>query len=172
MKSASVLRPGSGRNLHITPNGLLKAINTSGEAALDEIARYGRLGYRVGSATTAVPAPAIAPGCPRLEPLAHVGVEPHAEHVVIECLAESRPEIVVVRAGRILEYDIVVRKTNVRRRVQRDAIGIRVESDGRVRRGREAVPVRRLDAAGREQLTHTLERIDGVLLGFGREAVH
>src|SRR4029077_10180589 len=34
------------------------------------------------------------------------------------------------------------------------------------------MPVRRLDAAGRKQLTHTLECVDRVLYGLRREAVH
>src|ERR1700719_4403360 len=34
------------------------------------------------------------------------------------------------------------------------------------------MPVRRLDAAGREKLTHTLERVDRVLCGLRREAIH
>ena len=34
------------------------------------------------------------------------------------------------------------------------------------------MPVRRLDAAGREKLTHALERVDRVLCGLRREAIH
>src|SRR5947207_13690165 len=34
------------------------------------------------------------------------------------------------------------------------------------------MPVRGLDAAGREKLTHALERVDRVLCGLRREAIH
>src|SRR5271166_5088547 len=45
-------------------------------------------------------------------------------------------------------------------------------SDRRMHGASEAVKKARLYAVGGEQLAHVLERVDGVLRGFSREAVH
>ena len=68
-----------------------------------------------GTAAPMMPPPAT-PARTRLEPLAHVGLETDAVHVVIECLAQSRAQEIVIRAGGIVELDVVVRKADARRR--------------------------------------------------------
>src|SRR3954464_4948030 len=94
MKSASVRLPGSGENLQITPKGLLKATSKrSGQVTIDQVLRHRRA--RHGMFRTAAGT--------RIEPLAHVGVETYAVHVVVERLAQPGAEVVVVGAGGILE---------------------------------------------------------------------
>src|SRR5262245_30704625 len=100
MKSASVFLPGSGENLQITPYGLLKAINTvansrSGDRALDEIRRHGGARHPLGGAFATMVSPAATPARARFEPLAHVGIQADAEHVVIERLAQAHAEKVM-----------------------------------------------------------------------------
>src|SRR5580765_2181417 len=94
MYSASVRRPGSGPNLQITSNGLLKAISTreSAEEVLDEIGWYRcrRNGGGRGGTTARPAGPSQAfPG--RIKPLANVGVEADAVHVVVEALRRPVP---------------------------------------------------------------------------------
>ena len=48
---------------------------------------------------------------------------------------------VVIRADRIVELEVIVRKPDVLGRPQCDAIRLRAQSDRRVRRRREAMPV-------------------------------
>ncbi len=64
----------------------------------------------MSAAAATVMTPATTPARARLEPLAHVGFESDAVHVVIERLAQARAQEVVIRAGGIVELDVVVRK--------------------------------------------------------------
>src|SRR4029077_21077790 len=116
---------------------------------------------------------AATPAFPsRLEPLTHVGIEADTVHVVVKSLAQAAAQEVMIRAYRVVELDVVMCKVNVSWRPQCDAVSFWMQTYWRVRRRREAMPVRRLDAARREKLTHALERIDRVLCGLRREAIH
>src|SRR6188508_2133070 len=132
MKSANVCLPGAGENLQITPNGLLNAINTSIEAALDEVRRHRGARH---APDRAVPVPATAAIAitgrgARLEPLAHIGVEADAVHEVVQRLAQPRSEVVVIGARGIVEGEVVVCEADVRRRLEGDAVFVRREPDG------------------------------------------
>src|SRR5438270_1977151 len=113
-----------------------------------------------------------APTAFRLEPLTHVGIEAEAEHVVVKSLAQAAAQEVMIRAYGVVELNVVMCKRNGSWRSQCDAVFLGMQTYRRVRRRREAMPVRRLDAAGREKLTHALERVDRVLCGLRREAIH
>src|SRR4029077_13950665 len=78
----------------------------------------------------------------------------------------------MIRAYGVVELDVVTCKGNVVRRPQCDAVFLRMQAYWRVSRRREAMPIRRLDAAGREKLTDALECVDRVLCGLRREAIH
>src|SRR5205807_1079722 len=78
----------------------------------------------------------------------------------------------MIRAYGVVELNVVMCKRNVSWRSQCDAVFLGMQTYWRVRRRRETMPVRRLDAAGREKLTHALERVDRVLCGLRREAIH
>src|SRR6185369_3343848 len=93
-------------------------------------------------------------------------------HVVVERLAQSRAEKVVIRSDGIDELDVVVREHDLRWRAQLDAVVVRMQPNRRMRRSREPMPVGRLYAACGEELAHSLERIDRVLRRLRREAVH
>src|SRR5580765_5841264 len=144
MYSASVRRPGSGPNLQITSNGLLKASSTreSAEEVLDQIGWYRCRRNGGGRRTTARPAgPSQAfPGW--IKPLANVGVEADAVHVVVEGLAQAGAQEVVIRANGVVERNVVVGKGDAFRRLQGDPILLRMQSDRGVGGGGEAVPVR------------------------------
>src|SRR5213076_1310148 len=104
---ASVRRPGSGRNLQITPKGLLKAISTrelSAEKAFDQVRRHG-CGRHGKKRTAAIVMPGAAPTAlrARLEPLTHVGIEAEAEHVVVKSLAQAAAQEVMIRAYGVVE---------------------------------------------------------------------
>src|SRR5476651_1451572 len=107
MKSARVLRRGSGLNLQATPNGLLKAMSTravSGQGSLDQIWRHDCAGHSVGSAAAS---PFADAGNRRAlpEPLAHVEIESHAKHVVVQRRLERRAKDIVVYAGEVRKID-------------------------------------------------------------------
>ena len=98
----------------MTPKGLLKAISKRVRSTrwLRSIrfARHGGARHDMSGAAAPMMTSAATPPRARLEPLAHVGLESDAVHVVIECLAQSGAQEVVIRAGGIVELDVVVRK--------------------------------------------------------------
>jgi hypothetical protein len=79
---------------------------------------------------------------------------------------------IVVDAGGVDEADVVLGEADRRQRLELDAVFLRVLADRRMHGARRSGGRSRLDAAGGEQLAHVFERIDGVLHGLGREAVH
>ena len=156
---------------------LLRArlISPSAEKALDQVRRHGGGGNAAHAATSVLAAVAGAFARPGPKPLAHVVVEPDAVHVVVERLAQRRGP------GSSWSQPVGSSKaSSLRAKAASPAAaaagGCRrrsgAQADRAVRGGGEAVPERRLDAALGEQLAHPLERVDGLLLGLGREAVH
>ena len=71
-----------------------------------------------------------------------------------------------------MKRDVVLRERRRRQRQQRDAVLLGILADRRMHGAGEAVEEARLDAAGREELAHVLERVDRVLHGLRGEAVH
>src|ERR1700722_11281539 len=121
MKSARVLRSGSGLNLHATPNGLLKAMSTparSGQRPLDQIWRHYCAWHSVGRAA-ASPFADASNRRALLKPFAHVQIKSDAEHVVVQRLLERRAKHIVVYAGDVREIDVVVGECGPERRGQR-----------------------------------------------------
>src|ERR1700722_14126320 len=174
MKSARVLRPGSGLNLQATPNGLLKAMSTrarSGQRPLDQISRHDRAWHSVARAA-ASPFADAANRRALLEPFANVEIQSDAKHVVVQRLLECRPKHIVVYAGEVREIDIVVRECGPKRRRQGDAVLFRMFADRRMYGASEAVEESRMYATGREQLADVFQGVDGVLHGLCGEAVH
>src|SRR5580693_2624691 len=162
MKSASVLRPGSGLNLQATPNGLLNAMSTrarSGQRPLDQIWRHDGARHGVARAAASPFADAaIRRGL--IEPFSHVEIKSGAVHVVVECLLECRPKHIVVYAGEVREIDIVVGECGPERRRQGDAVLFRMFADRRMYGASEAVEESGMYAAGREQLANIFQGVD------------
>jgi hypothetical protein len=114
----------------------------------------------------------VMPGHGIVEPTPHVLIQPDAVHVVVERFVQRLAEAVVVDAGGVDEFDVIGGEADRRQRLQLDTVFGRVEADRRVDGAGEAVEEAGLDAAFGEQLADVFKRIDGVLHGLRREAVH
>src|SRR5882757_3773453 len=174
MKSARVLRPGSGLNLQATPNGLLKAMSMrarSGQRPLDQIRRHSCAWHSVGRAA-ASPFADISNRRALLEPFAYVEIKSDAVHVVVHRFLERHTKHIVVDAGDVREIDIVVGECGPERRSQRHAVQFRMFGDRRVHGAGEAMEETRLYAVGREQLANIFQGVDGVLRGLSGKSVH
>jgi hypothetical protein len=93
-------------------------------------------------------------------------------HIVVKGLLECGTEYVMVYARGVREIDVVVGEGGIPWWMQGHTIFLRMLADGRMHGAGKTMEKSGLDAAGREQLAHVFQGIDGILRRLGGEAIH
>src|SRR5689334_2366033 len=122
----------------------------SRQRAFDQIRRHRRARYAGCRAPPSSLVAAVTRSRARLEPFAHVAIEPDAVHVVVQRFSQCCAKHVVIDASGVREVDVVVRECGMQWRRQRDSILFRMLADRRMYGAGEPMKEARLYATSRE----------------------